>query len=112
MSFVLLLTRYNGNELVMLNLGFRTFYRVPLAWVAVGSLLMGMGVMLLAGLHADLKVRRFLRDRLAREEEEGREPLRDLLQQDLFLSAPPEADPDVSPDPAVDPEPRSETQPP
>ena len=90
LTFVLLFTRFNGAERVTLNLGLATFYRVPLAWVAVGSLLLGMGVMLLAGLHADLKVRRFLRERLAREEDAVDPPARDRLQQDLFM--PPEPD--------------------
>lgn len=86
---VMLFARWNAGELVTLNLGFATYFRVPLTYVAFGSLFLGMLVMLLAGIHADLKVRRFLRSRL---EEEGRAERRriDRSQQDLFQSFPQE----------------------
>jgi uncharacterized integral membrane protein len=87
LAFVLLFTRWNGAERVTLNLGFWTFYRVPMAWIAVGSVLLGMGIMLLAGLQSDLRVRRFLRERLARDEALAEEKARmdaDRAQQDLF----------------------------
>jgi hypothetical protein len=90
LAFVLVFTRLNGSERVTLDLGVAAFYRVPMPWVAFGSLLLGMGIMLLAGLHADLKVRRFLRDRLSHgdEDEGGRDRAVDRLQQDLFQGGP------------------------
>jgi uncharacterized integral membrane protein len=114
--FVLLFSRGNGAEQVVLNLGVRTFYRVPLSWVALGSFLLGMLVMLLAGLQADLRVRRFLRDRLAAEaaSEEGSGEV-DHLQQDLFASPllladeaelPSEEEPMSTPPPGEPPEER------
>jgi len=96
LAFVLLFTRWNGAERVTLDLGLKTFYRIPLAWVAVGSLLLGMGIMLLAGLHNDLRVRRFLRERLAQDEALAQEEARfaaDRAQQDLFRA--PEPDPPI-----------------
>lgn len=80
---VMFFARWNGDERVTLDLGVYTFYRVPLTYVAFGGLFIGMLVMLLAGLHSDMKVRRFLRERL---EEENREELArtDRYQQDLF----------------------------
>lgn len=83
LALVMSFARFNGAERVTLDLGFYTFYRVPLTYVAFGGLFIGMLVMLLAGLHSDLKVRRFLRERL--EEEDREERLRiDRYQQDLF----------------------------
>ncbi len=79
----------NGAERVTLRLGFATFYRFPLSGVAFGALLLGMIVMFVAGIAADLRVRRILRERLeeeAREEQEAR-PLVDRAQQDLFDGA-------------------------
>lgn len=109
LSFVLLFTRWNGSQRVTLDLGLWTFYRVPLAWVAVGSLLLGMGIMLLAGLHADLRVRRFLRDRMAREQDASDGiPWVDRRQQDLFLPAEPLPDIDLE----ANPEPPRESPPP
>lgn len=84
---VMLFARWNGGETVTLSLGIRTFYRVPLTLVAFGSLFVGMLVMLLAGLHADLRVRRFLRERLEEEDRQERRRI-DRLQQDLFTSDP------------------------
>jgi uncharacterized integral membrane protein len=79
----------NGNQRVTLRLGFATFYAVPLTVVAFGGLLTGMLIMLVAGIHSDLKVRRILRDRLAEEglREQGR--FVDQTQQDLFEGGPP-----------------------
>lgn len=82
---VMFFARWNSGELVTLDLGFRTFFRVPLTFVAFGSLILGMLVMLLAGLHADLRVRRFLRQRLAEESREQRR-WTDRNQVDLFSS--------------------------
>ena len=84
---VMFFARWNAGERVTLVLGFTTVYRIPVTYVAFGSLFVGMLVMLVAGIHSDLKVRRFLRERL---EAEGREErLRtDRTQQDLFTSFP------------------------
>jgi len=83
---VTLFARWNSAQTVTLDFGFRAFYRVPLTYVAFGSLFFGMFVMLIAGIHADLRVRRFLRERL--EEEDWQERSRiDLSQQDLFISS-------------------------
>jgi len=74
----------NGTQRVTLRLGLVTFYGVPLTVVAFGGLLTGMVIMLVAGIHSDLKVRRILRDRLA---EEGRMDMGrfvDQAQQELF----------------------------
>ncbi|MDT8342536.1 MAG: hypothetical protein RQ751_13580 [Longimicrobiales bacterium] len=60
----------NGGQRVTLRLGVATLYRVPLPVVVFGALMLGMVVMLVAGLASDLRVRRILRERLA---EEGRE---------------------------------------
>jgi uncharacterized integral membrane protein len=81
---VMLFARLNSAESVTLDLGIRSFYRVPVTYVAFGSLFLGMLVMLVAGIHADLKVRRFLRERLAEEDWQERSRI-DLTQQDLFL---------------------------
>ena len=74
----------NGGQRVMLRLGFGTFYRVPLTAVAFGSLILGMLVMLVAGIHSDLKVRRILRERLAEEDRAEKAAAGDRSQQDLF----------------------------
>lgn len=74
----------NGTQRVTLRLGLFTLYGVPLTVVAFGALLTGMVIMLVAGIHSDLKVRRILRDRLA---EEGRMDMGrfvDQAQQELF----------------------------
>jgi uncharacterized integral membrane protein len=92
LGFVLFFARWNTGQRVTLDLGFWTLYRVPVTWVAFGSLLLGMAVMLLAGLHADLRVRKFLRDRLAAENDARDARLEvDRLQQDLFQAPPPAA---------------------
>ena len=74
----------NSAQLVTLRLGMVTFYRVPLTVVAFGSLLLGMLVMLIAGVRSDLKVRRILRARLEAEDVEERSRFVDRDQQDLF----------------------------
>lgn len=74
----------NSGQRVTLRLGFATVYGVPLTVVAFGSLLIGMLVMLLAGIHTDLKVRRILRARLQAEDREERSRFVDGAQQDLF----------------------------
>lgn len=81
---VMLFARWNSAQSVTLDLGVRTFYRVPLTYVAFGSLFLGMLVMLVAGIHADLRVRRFLRERLEEEDRQERSRI-DRTQQDLFI---------------------------
>lgn len=51
----------NAGRLVTIDLGILTLYRVPVTFVAFGGMVAGMGIMLLAGIHADLKVRELLR---------------------------------------------------
>jgi len=74
----------NSGQRVTLRLGFATFYGVPLTVVAFGSLLVGMLVMLVAGIRSDLKVRGILRARLQAEDLEERSRFVDRAQQDLF----------------------------
>ncbi len=74
----------NGGQRVTLRLGFATLYGVPLTVVAFGGLVVGMVIMLVAGIHSDLKVRRILRARLAEEDLEERNRFIDGSQQDLF----------------------------
>ena len=74
---------------ITLNLGMGVLYGVPLILVGFTGLLMGMLVMLVAGIRSDLKVRVVLRQRLEDEDREER-ALIDRTQQDLFPSRPPE----------------------
>jgi uncharacterized integral membrane protein len=74
----------NSGQRVTLRLGFVTLYGVSLTVVAFGSLLIGMLVMLVAGIHSDLKVRRILRARLQEEALEERSRFVDRDQQELF----------------------------
>ena len=74
----------NSTQRVTLRLGFVTLYGVSLTVVAFGSLLIGMLVMLIAGIHSDLKVRRILRARLREEALEERSRFVDSDQQELF----------------------------
>lgn len=83
LALSILFAAWNGNERVTLDLGFVTLYRIPLTWVVFGALTVGMAIILVAGLHADLRVRRILRDRLEREAEEERRRM-DPYQKDLF----------------------------
>ena len=53
----------NAGRFVSINLGIVTLSRVPVTFVAFGGMVAGMGVMLAAGINADLKVRRLLRER-------------------------------------------------
>jgi uncharacterized integral membrane protein len=88
----------NGGQRVTVRLGFATFYGVPLTLVAFTGLLLGMLIMLVAGIRSDLKVRRILRDRLVQE---GRDeaPLHfvDRSQQDLFADGPSREAPETRP---------------
>lgn len=75
----------NAGQRVTLRLGVYTFYGVPLTVVAFGALILGMLVMLAAGIHSDRRVRRILRERLAQEDlEEKARFFVDERQQDLF----------------------------
>ena len=74
----------NGGQRVTLRLGFATLYRVPLTAVAFGALILGMVVMLIAGIHSDLKVRSILRARLAEEDRVEKAHLIDQTQRELF----------------------------
>lgn len=51
----------NRGEAATMHVGGLTFYRVPLAWIALGAFLLGMVAMFLLGLRHDLRVRRTLR---------------------------------------------------
>ena len=77
----------NSGQRVTLRLGLFTFYGVPLTVVAFASLLLGMVVMLVAGIRSDLKVRSILRARLEAEDLEERSRFVDRDQQDLFGEA-------------------------
>jgi uncharacterized integral membrane protein len=75
----------NGNQRVTLRLGFTTLYGVPLSVVAFGALVVGMMLMLVTGIHSDLKVRRILRERLQQEDREEKARIYvDQNQKDLF----------------------------
>jgi len=74
----------NGGQTIILRLGFATLYGVPLTVVAFGGMIAGMVIMLVAGVHSDLKVRRILRARLAEEDLEERSRFIDRSQQELF----------------------------
>ena len=77
----------NGGQRVTIRLGIATLYRVPLTVVAFGGLILGMVVMLIAGISSDLRVRKILRERLAQEGEEERARLFiDQSQTSLFPS--------------------------
>lgn len=82
----------NSGHRVTLRLGVGTLYGVPLTVVVFGSVILGMVVMLGAGIRSDLKVRRILRARLAEEDREERERFVDLSQQDLFTEEDVEVD--------------------
>lgn len=78
----------NGGQRVTLRVGFTTLYRVPLTAIAFGALILGMVVMLAAGIYSDLKVRRILRERLAEEDREERARIFvDQHQTSLFAEA-------------------------
>lgn len=57
----------NAGRVVSINLGLLTLSRVPVTFVAFGGMLVGMGVVLAAGINADLKVRRLLREHHVRK---------------------------------------------
>ncbi len=74
----------NGSQRVTLDLGIKTLYGVPPTFIAFGGLITGMVIMLVAGVHSDLKVRRILRDRLAEEDREEKNRFTDRHQRELF----------------------------
>ena len=73
----------NRGSSVGVDLGLFELRRVPVPIVVFGAVLIGMAIMLLAGLRSDLRVREILRNRW---EEEGRreQEWRDRNQQELF----------------------------
>ncbi len=74
----------NSSHRVTLRLGFVTLLGVPLTVVVFVAVILGMVVMLGAGVQSDLKVRRILRARLVEEDREERARAVDQSQQDLF----------------------------
>ena len=82
----------NGGQHVTLRLGVATFYGVPLTVVAFGGLVTGKVIMLAAGIHSDLKVRRVLRERLADEMRRERDLFMDEDQEELFDGSKEEAE--------------------
>jgi uncharacterized integral membrane protein len=75
----------NGASTVTVDIGFATLERVPLPVVVFGAVLLGMLVMLAAGVHSDLNVRSILKARLTDEGRRERE-WSDRNQQDLFTA--------------------------
>ena len=73
----------NRGSSVGVDLGLFELRRVPMPIVVFGAVLIGMAIMLLAGLRSDLRVREILRSKW---EEEGRreQEWRDRNQQELF----------------------------
>lgn len=53
----------NAGREVAIDLGIFVLQRVPVTFVAFGGMVVGMGIVLVAGINADLKVRRLLRER-------------------------------------------------
>ena len=53
----------NAGREVSVDLGLFALHGVPVTFVAFGGMVVGMGVVLVAGINADLKVRRLLRER-------------------------------------------------
>lgn len=80
----------NSAQRVTVRLGVVTLYGVPLTVITFVSVLVGMCVMLGAGIRSDLKVRRILRARLIEEDRAERERFVDRSQSDLFTESSPE----------------------
>jgi len=59
--------RGNAGREVAINLGIVTLDSVPVTFVAFGGMVVGMAVVLVAGINADLKVRKLLRERHMKE---------------------------------------------
>ena len=84
LSLSMVFAALNGEQRVTLRFGGATLYRVPITAVVFGALILGVVVMLVAGIHSDLKVRRILRERLAEEDREAKARAVDRSQRDLF----------------------------
>ena len=84
LSLSMVFAALNGDQRVTLRFGLATLYRVPITAVVFGALILGVVVMLVAGIHSDLKVRRILRERLAEEDREEKARAVDRSQRDLF----------------------------
>lgn len=84
LSLSMVFAALNGDQRVTLRFGVATLYRVPITAVVFGALILGVVVMLVAGIHSDLKVRRILRERLAEEDREEKARAVDRSQRDLF----------------------------
>jgi len=67
----------NAGRQVTIDLGIFTLYRVPITFVAFGGMVVGMGVVLIAGINADLKVRAILQDRSSAAGEDLAGPTQD-----------------------------------
>ena len=52
----------NAGREVSVDLGLVTLHRIPVTFVAFGGMVVGMAVVFVAGLQADLKVRRLLEE--------------------------------------------------
>ena len=63
--------RANAGIEVTIDLWIVTLRREPVTFVAFGGMVVGMGVVLVAGINADLKVRRLLRERHLEDSREG-----------------------------------------
>lgn len=59
--------RGNAGREVAINLGIVTLDSVPVTFVAFGGMVVGMAVVLVAGINADLEVRKLLRERHMKE---------------------------------------------
>ena len=66
-------TTLNSGESTTVQLGFATLQRVPVSAVAFGGFVVGMLVILVAGVRSDLKVRRILKAGLVDGAEAGLE---------------------------------------
>lgn len=55
----------NAGRVVSINLGLFSLDSAPVTFVAFGGMVVGMAVVLAAGINSDLKVRRLLRERRA-----------------------------------------------
>lgn len=85
----------NAGREVTIGLGLFTLYGVPVTFVAFGGMVAGMAVMLGAGINADLKVRRLLRERHMEDRHQlaarGDEPLAERRDQRLAAGRNPHA---------------------
>ena len=79
----------NAGREVTIDLGLFALYGVPVTFVAFGGMVVGMAVMLVAGINADLKVRRLLRERHMEDHHQlaarGDKPLGEQLKGETLL---------------------------